>query len=101
EWCKARARAHRWQEECLLLQEEMRRIEQYFQWQADWWVARGSGASNSDPTVTQGMVAYAHRQNDIRRDMLALCVETWKDLEEYSSLGSGLPNGNVFLTEFH
>ncbi|RDX44815.1 hypothetical protein OH76DRAFT_1328515, partial [Lentinus brumalis] len=37
EWCKARARAQRWTEECELLQEEMRRVLQYHEWRADWW----------------------------------------------------------------
>lgn len=30
EFCRARARAHRWQEECILLREEMRRVEQFW-----------------------------------------------------------------------
>ncbi|KAF8806032.1 hypothetical protein BYT27DRAFT_7102856, partial [Phlegmacium glaucopus] len=37
EWCRARARAHRWQEECLLLHEEMRRILAFFAWQHQCW----------------------------------------------------------------
>ncbi|KAF9492528.1 hypothetical protein BDN71DRAFT_1483780 [Pleurotus eryngii] len=37
EWCKARARAHRWQEECILLQEEMRRVKEFHRWQAGIW----------------------------------------------------------------
>ncbi|KAF9495381.1 hypothetical protein BDN71DRAFT_1482663 [Pleurotus eryngii] len=34
EWCKLRARAHRWQEESILLKEEMCRILQFHRWQA-------------------------------------------------------------------
>ena len=37
EWCKARARAHRWQEECLLLKEEMRCIVQFFDSKVAHW----------------------------------------------------------------
>jgi hypothetical protein len=37
EWCKARARAMHWSEEVELLQEEMRRVLQFFGWQATWW----------------------------------------------------------------
>ncbi|KAG2028626.1 hypothetical protein BDR03DRAFT_818726, partial [Suillus americanus] len=37
EWCKSRARALRWAEEVDLLQEEMRRVLQFFNWQANWW----------------------------------------------------------------
>ena len=37
EWGKARARAHRWTEETVLLQEEMRRVVAFFEWKARWW----------------------------------------------------------------
>jgi len=37
EWCKARAHVHRWQEECLLLREEMRRVLATFSWQCENW----------------------------------------------------------------
>ncbi|KAF8236839.1 hypothetical protein L208DRAFT_1199117, partial [Tricholoma matsutake] len=34
EWCKVHARAHWWQEECLLLEEEMCRVKEFFTWQS-------------------------------------------------------------------
>ncbi|EMD36395.1 hypothetical protein CERSUDRAFT_18702, partial [Gelatoporia subvermispora B] len=37
EWCKARARAARFKEECELLEEEMRRVLQFHRWQGDRW----------------------------------------------------------------
>ncbi|KAG1722257.1 hypothetical protein EDB19DRAFT_1835075 [Suillus lakei] len=37
EWCKARARAHQWEEEVLLLREEMCHVLAFFEWQAGWW----------------------------------------------------------------
>ncbi|EAU92238.2 hypothetical protein CC1G_10124 [Coprinopsis cinerea okayama7 len=40
EWCKTRARAHRWQEECLLLAEEIRRVEATFRWEGKRWRER-------------------------------------------------------------
>ncbi|KAG1724932.1 uncharacterized protein EDB91DRAFT_1331171 [Suillus paluster] len=40
EWCKARARAMRWAEEVELLKEEMRRILQFFEWDAQRWDER-------------------------------------------------------------
>ena len=41
EWCEACVQAHQWQEECLLLHEEMHRVVVFFKWQAeDWkWIA--------------------------------------------------------------
>ncbi|KAJ6459377.1 hypothetical protein C8R47DRAFT_1081340 [Mycena vitilis] len=40
EWAKARARADRWQEELILLEEEMRRVLEFCSWKARWWEAR-------------------------------------------------------------
>ncbi|KIK60042.1 hypothetical protein GYMLUDRAFT_142618, partial [Collybiopsis luxurians FD-317 M1] len=39
-WCKARARALRWQEECVFLQEEMRRVKKFFDYEQKLWEAR-------------------------------------------------------------
>ncbi|KAF8993262.1 hypothetical protein BDZ89DRAFT_973013, partial [Hymenopellis radicata] len=45
EWCKSRARALRWQEECLLLREEMRRFLATLSAEATLWEARSTSAS--------------------------------------------------------
>jgi len=37
EWAKVRARMSRWQEELLLVQEEMRWVIAYHEWRAGWW----------------------------------------------------------------
>ncbi|KAF6745177.1 hypothetical protein DFP72DRAFT_769389, partial [Ephemerocybe angulata] len=37
EFCRTRARAHRWEEECLLLAEEMRRVTRFWEWDAARW----------------------------------------------------------------
>ena len=96
EWCKARARAHRWQEECLLLHEEMRRVLATFAWQSENWttIARRLEAteltsSQSFPALVQadimtqavvqeGKIAYAYRQAAIRYDMLKECKLRWE-----------------------
>ncbi|KAG6887118.1 hypothetical protein C0992_000615, partial [Termitomyces sp. T32_za158] len=63
EWCKARARAHRWQEECVLLNEEMRRVLAFFVHQDQVWNARSIVSySHVDPVTAAGMRAYAQRQ---------------------------------------
>ncbi|KAG1725918.1 hypothetical protein EDB19DRAFT_1897703 [Suillus lakei] len=41
EWCKSRARVLHWAEEVDLLQEEMRWVLQFFNWQANWWEEQG------------------------------------------------------------
>ncbi|KAH9478096.1 hypothetical protein JR316_0010334 [Psilocybe cubensis] len=87
EWCKSRARAHRWQEECLLLAEEMRRVIAFFNWQANIWETRAtdivaSSNSISDSTTLDGKIAYAQKQAGIRRDIVALCEKEWKGISE-------------------
>ncbi|KAF9500747.1 hypothetical protein BDN71DRAFT_1567169, partial [Pleurotus eryngii] len=56
EWCKARARAQQWQEECILLHEEMTCVIKFHQWQADTWETRTIEATS------EGHKAYAWRQ---------------------------------------
>lgn len=96
EWCKACARAHRWQEECLLLHEEMRRILATFDWQCENWrkiaqqlETRNLDSSQTIPSLAQadistqlikreGQVAYAYRQAAIRNDMRKRCEMHWE-----------------------
>lgn len=84
EWCKVRARAHRWQEECLLLAEEMCRVVAFFDSQTVWWTSLAeSRVSTTDDEVTQeGRAAYAFRQASIRREMSSHCKNKWGDLRE-------------------
>ncbi|KAF8871964.1 hypothetical protein BD779DRAFT_1613866 [Infundibulicybe gibba] len=81
EWCKARARAHRWQEECILLREEMRRVESFFEWQAGVWTSRAS-LSFSDPITDGGRRAYALGQAALRKTMSARCTAAWQEARE-------------------
>ena len=46
EWCRAHARGHRWQEECLLLNEEMHRVLTFFKWQAADWRQKAQELEN-------------------------------------------------------
>ena len=97
EWCRARARAHRWQEECLLLNEEMRRVWAFFKWQASDWRQKARKLENKpvislfdnsvlrqadvelQRAVRNGKIAYAYRQASIRDRMIAHIVAKWKD----------------------
>ncbi|KAF9487343.1 hypothetical protein BDN71DRAFT_1485341 [Pleurotus eryngii] len=56
EWCKAQARAQRWQEECILLWEEMHRVIEFHKWQAGVWKTRADEAS------CRGVHVYVLRQ---------------------------------------
>ncbi|KAF8333824.1 hypothetical protein F5887DRAFT_1079836 [Amanita rubescens] len=97
EWCKARARANRWQEECLLLEEEMARVLRYFAWQAGWWKdianrmvsARGSFGNSSDSATAEGRRAYALRQSSLQVALKEHCKQAWDGLDEKLKKGEG------------
>lgn len=77
EWCKARACEGRWSEEVLLLLEEMRRVIEFFKWQAKWWKDRGTAAIFAKPAHQEGGLAYAARQAHIRLTMVKHIQELW------------------------
>lgn len=97
-WCKASARAHRWQEECLLLQEEMRRAPETFRQQAKEWECRGmnqQGLTDLTAATLQGRLAYAARQASLRRSLATFCENKWANV--CLRLATGL--GGIALSE--
>ncbi|EMD32481.1 hypothetical protein CERSUDRAFT_58620 [Gelatoporia subvermispora B] len=93
EWCKSRARSHRWSEECDLLQEEMRRILAFHTWQAEWWLQRADVCVKLDKqredeqaSYTEGAEAYARRQSRIRCLLKERCSQAWEGVLEWVKL---------------
>ncbi|KAF7378027.1 CxC2 domain-containing protein [Mycena sanguinolenta] len=91
EWCKAYARVKRWQEEVLLLQEEMVRCLLTLQWQAKLWDARADasyycGKITCRSSHLQGAMAFAARQAAARCKLEmgfhCLCGFGWDDEDE-------------------
>ncbi|KAJ2927053.1 hypothetical protein H1R20_g10071, partial [Candolleomyces eurysporus] len=95
EFCTTRARAHQWQEECMLLAEELRRVERFWAWDAEQWRKREADYARQmvSPAVElppeelrhpelvdramedfrilcMGRVAYARQQVSIRERLL-------------------------------
>ncbi|KAG2746553.1 hypothetical protein P692DRAFT_201658994, partial [Suillus brevipes Sb2] len=77
EWCKARARSMRWKEEVELLQEEMQRILQFFDWEAMLWDERANQSWSEGPAEREGRIAYARRQPALRRALSVTCHSSW------------------------
>lgn len=77
EWAKARARMMRWQEELLLVQEEMRRVVEYLRWRAEWWRNRSSLRAHNDPTISSGISGYAHKQAAMCIFIAEQCARYW------------------------
>ena len=60
EWLKARARTQRWNEELLIVQEEMQRAIVYLKWKEAWWHEKSSLQDHGDGTILSGVSGYAH-----------------------------------------
>ena len=77
EWAKTRARMSRWNEELLLVQEEMRRVLVYHKWKALWWRTRSAMRSMDDMAILSGVSGYAHKQAAIWECMANQCACYW------------------------
>ncbi|KAI0083229.1 hypothetical protein BDY19DRAFT_998729 [Irpex rosettiformis] len=78
EFLKARARAHRFQEEVQLLEEERRRILVSIEARALLWERRGAFAAQKEcPITRQGAVAYAAEQSAMFRRMQEVFRSAW------------------------
>ncbi|KAK0463310.1 hypothetical protein IW261DRAFT_1554191 [Armillaria novae-zelandiae] len=71
EWCKSRARAQRWQEECELLAEEIRRVKVTFQFHEKVWKDR------AEKVDLLGARAYALKQAALWQELEKSAAEQW------------------------
>lgn len=76
EFVKADSRALRWEEELLIVPEEMRRSCQFLVWNADRWLSR-IGLLSASPDIEEGLTAYAKRQSDIHRGLACAFARKW------------------------
>lgn len=80
EWAKSQARMQRWEEEVLIIIEEMRRVIAYCEWKASWWRARGGlrcVAGAGDVSILEGVEAYAHKQAAMSETLASQCALYW------------------------
>jgi hypothetical protein len=77
EWAKTRARMSRWNEELLLVQEEMRRVLVYHKWKASWWLTRSALRTGNDASILSGVSGYANKQAAISEHMGNQCASYW------------------------
>ncbi|KAJ7439025.1 hypothetical protein B0H11DRAFT_2254147 [Mycena galericulata] len=87
EWAKARARFLCWREEIDLLEEEMRRIQQFLTWRSVWWQDRVDVRGLPDGAQREGETAYALRQAKLSRDRCAKFAQLWSHLPELIATG--------------
>lgn len=78
EWMTSRARADRWKEESVLLQEEMRRVVAFLEWKSMWWSEQvGSRMGSITADVQHGVDAYARRQANTYHNLATSLVNKW------------------------
>jgi hypothetical protein len=78
EWAKVKARAARWNEEFLIVQEEIRRVLVFFSWKSSWWVDQAARRIiDDDPALVDGIHAYAYKQAAIQSGMRDRCASHW------------------------
>jgi hypothetical protein len=75
EWVKARAHMRRWNEEVMIIKEEMRRVLAYHQWKAALW--REQSFFQGDEAIVSGISGYAHKQAAISIQIAEQCAGYW------------------------
>ncbi|KAJ7490102.1 hypothetical protein B0H11DRAFT_1719907 [Mycena galericulata] len=77
EWSRAKARKVRWEEEVLLLREEMRRVLRYLAWQVEWWRERITVRPDASPELRAGLAAYAAHQALVYEELATYFQADW------------------------
>ena len=77
EWAKSLARAERWEEEFVLVQEEMRRVLVFLEKKAEWWVESSKIRQNGGGEFLSGLYAYAMKQSDILLNLACNFALEW------------------------
>ena len=92
EWCRAQARAERFEEEVQLTVEEMRRTLAFFKWKAEDWERQASLRAEHKPSIDRdlaaGISAYAWRQAELYRQLAKACLDDWYEPLELKQLAS-------------
>ncbi|KAJ7885141.1 hypothetical protein B0H14DRAFT_2564086 [Mycena olivaceomarginata] len=77
EWTKARARADRWREELILLEEEMRRVLEFCGWKARWWDER---------SLRKGCAHMRWHRRHERGEWVTMWREKWAAVRERATI---------------
>ncbi|KAJ6542872.1 hypothetical protein B0H19DRAFT_1268077 [Mycena capillaripes] len=83
EWCKAYARMRRWQEDVVLVKEEMRRTIEYGYWSACEWAQRAEArAGTVNGELLEGLAAYALEQQSRETTTCEKLATDWAQIRE-------------------
>ncbi|KAJ7074866.1 hypothetical protein B0H15DRAFT_925610 [Mycena belliarum] len=104
EWCKGMARAARWREEIILLEEEMRRSITSAEYMAGKWEerARWRAAAEVDAggalaaELAEGLAGYAYEHASTARVRVGVLRAAWAEVREKAKIVlDGLDSGNL------
>ena len=101
EWAKTQARAHRWQEEVLLVQEEMHRVIAFLDWKASWWQSQSQRRSDVRDDIKAGLSAYAARQAHLMRHLAETFAALWYPILLSANLKIEWPAHYISYTQAH
>jgi len=96
EWAKAKAHAARWEEEVILLDEEMRRTLQFCSWKAKWWRDQQSlRVLATDHILSDGLKAFAEQQAAQEFDIAKDWEVKWRAMRQRARpIVDGILHGN-------
>ena len=82
EWLKCRARANRWREEIILVEEEMGRSLEYCTYLHNWWLQRPGFRTTNSFQLQEGLKAYAAEMADMEDRRGISWAFTWATIRE-------------------
>ena len=101
EWAKTQARAHRWQEEVMLVQEEMRRVIAFLDWKASWWRSQSQCRSDVREDIKAGLASYAARQGHLMQNLAETFAALWYPILLAANLQIEWPAHYVLYAQAH
>jgi hypothetical protein len=92
EYAKCKARSLRWEEEKLLLLEEMRRTLHFLKWKSEWWSSRCKHRTGEDPAhfSQSGHEAYAAQQSFQILRLAKMFAKLWEPLFKENSFDDAI-----------
>jgi hypothetical protein len=87
-WSKAKAHAEHWEEEVILLDEEIRCILQYCNWKVKWWRDQQSLRTHdaTDAILSEGLRAFSEQQAAQELDIAQDWEENWRAVRAHAQL---------------
>lgn len=86
EWFRNQARLMRWEEELVIVEEEMRRVLQYHLWKASEWRSKAGKRIGMETKIKQGLMAYAEEQAVVWESLGKKFADRWWDVMSANGL---------------